>query len=181
MRELTFEGFLRCYVQALSMHDTLNIRVLAEEAAKENPRLREPLVLYALLYGKDHLLCRAAVNTVFGELCAEWSKKYDRASLLEALENGGELPREFEKVWNSYKARRDRCKFNDEKKELIRNRVLSLCEEGRISRYRIYTDLNMNPGNVNAWLKHGNADKVSLSAAKEILNYVKEKTALGNG
>ncbi|MBQ4092726.1 MAG: transcriptional regulator [Firmicutes bacterium] len=179
MRELTFEGFLRCYVQSLSLHGTLNMRVLAREAETENPRLREPLVLYAVLCGKDHLLWREAADTLWVELYAEWAKKYDRESLPDALERGAEFPREFEKVWNSYKVQRDRCKFDNEKKNLIRSRVLSLCKEEGISNYRIYTDLNMNPGNVNAWLKHGNAEKVSLSAAREILKYVKHKTALG--
>lgn len=179
MRKLTFEGFLRNYVQLLSLQNSLNMRVLAAEAVSENPRLREPLVLYALMWGKYPLLCRVAENMDWLKSCDEWAKKYDSESLLAALERGGELPREFEKVWNSYKVRRDRCRLDDDKKNLIRNRVLSLCEEGQISHYRIYTDLKMNPGNVNAWLKHGKADKVSLSAARNILNYVKQKTALG--
>lgn len=34
------------------------------------------------------------------------------------------------------------------------------------------TDLRLNPGNLNAWLKHGNSDKVSLETARRTLRYV---------
>ena len=49
MRELTFVGFLSRYVRELSMSGTNSISKLASEAATDNYRLREPLLLYALL------------------------------------------------------------------------------------------------------------------------------------
>ena len=48
MRELTFVGFLSRYVRELSMSGTNSISKLAREAATNNYRLREPLLLYAL-------------------------------------------------------------------------------------------------------------------------------------
>lgn len=41
-----------------------------------------------------------------------------------------------------------------------------------VSNYRIYTDLKLNPGNLNAWLKHGDSSKVSLYTARKTLQYM---------
>ena len=35
-------------------------------------------------------------------------------------------------------------------------------------------DLQLNPGNVNAWLKHGNSEKLSLNNARMMLRYVEQ-------
>ena len=50
--------------------------------------------------------------------------------------------------------------------------VLQLQKNRSCSNYRIYTDLKLNPGNVNCWLKHGDSDKVSYQTAKRIVDYV---------
>jgi hypothetical protein len=39
---------------------------------------------------------------------------------------------------------------------------------------RPYTDLKMNPGNLNAWLKHGDGNKISLDRARDVLRYLSE-------
>ena len=56
MRELTFVGFLSRYVRELSMSGTNSISKLAREAATNNYRLREPLLLYALSTDNSALL-----------------------------------------------------------------------------------------------------------------------------
>lgn len=48
MRELTFRGFLAQYVKQLSAEKTNSLYKLAAEAGSSNPRLREPLLLYAV-------------------------------------------------------------------------------------------------------------------------------------
>ena len=45
----------------------------------------------------------------------------------------------------------------------------------RFSNYRIYTDLHLNPGNLNAWLKHGDCGKVSLKTARSVLRYAESE------
>lgn len=173
MRELTFQGFLASYVKSLSLNDTLNIRVLAAEAAEKNPRLREPLVLYALLYQKEHLLRRAMELQGVAWDGDGLLQHYDGNTVLEALQKEDLLPQEYVKVWKSYVARHDRFSTEEETKRLIGEKIAALRKERRISNYRIYTDLRLNPGNVNAWLKHGHSDKVSLETARNILRYVK--------
>lgn len=51
MRKLTFEGFLKQYVAELSGVQTASVHKLADRMA-ENPRLKEPLFLYALAFNK---------------------------------------------------------------------------------------------------------------------------------
>ena len=62
MRKLTFEGFLKQYVTELSGVQTASIHKLAN-CLHENPRLKEPLYLYALVFDKVNL-CSAMQNTL---------------------------------------------------------------------------------------------------------------------
>ena len=40
-----------------------------------------------------------------------------------------------------------------------------------------YHDLNLNPGNLNAWLTHQDCSKVSLNTARKTLNYLRQYNA----
>ena len=57
MRKLTFEGFLKQYVVELSGVQTASVHKLAD-CMTENPRLKEPLFLYALAFDKVDWLLR---------------------------------------------------------------------------------------------------------------------------
>ena len=82
------------------------------------------------------------------------------------------LPAEYHKVWRSYQSRKNRGQADEHTKELMRQKVKRLQVQKGVTNYRIYTDLKLNPGNLNAWLKHGNGDKVSLDTARRTLRYV---------
>ena len=87
MRELTFKGFLKSYVRSLSQAETNSLYKLVKEAADENPRLREPLLLYAKFTDSTDVLLRAAKKT---ELYSEYKNlvnRYDKAGLEAALQN----------------------------------------------------------------------------------------------
>ena len=81
------------------------------------------------------------------------------------------LPAEYHKVWRSYQSRKNRGQADEHTKELMRQKVKRL-QEKSVTNYRIYTDLKLNPGNLNAWLKYGDGDKVSLETARRALRYV---------
>lgn len=173
MRELTFLGFLKKYVHSLSLNNTYNIRKLVEEAATSNPRLREPLLLYALFSKKQERLLHASQQVGLDVFYGELLSKYDSDSMVIALQSKGNLPVGYEKVWHTYQSQKSRQITDDYTKELIRKKVRSLQERHNVTNYRIYTDLNLNPGNLNAWLKHGHCEKVSLNAARKVLQYLK--------
>ena len=51
--------------------------------------------------------------------------------------------------------------------------ILELQRKKKLTNYRLYTDLKLNPGNVNAWLKHNDSSKMSLDCARQIYQYAK--------
>ena len=68
MRELTFRGFLTQYVKQLAAEKTNSLYKLAAEAGSNNPRLREPLLLYAVYTQKERFCFKQQRN-----LICEWS------------------------------------------------------------------------------------------------------------
>lgn len=177
LRELTFKGFLSQYVRQLSEQETNSLYKLAAEASSSNPRLKEPLFLYALYTQKVDVLLLAAKDADLKQEYLYMAGAFTTVSMEEALQNGAdEVPAEYQKVWRSYMSRKNRGKADDHTKELMRQKVKRLQEKNGVTNYRIYTDLKLNPGNLNAWLKHGDCDKVSLNTARRTLQYVQSRT-----
>ena len=178
MRKLTFEGFLKQYVTELSGVQTASIHKLAN-CLHENPRLKEPLYLYALAFDKVNLLLRYTKgNDCFAEY-EQLSNRYSLAQMLLLLENQSlELPEGYLKVWRSYCSVRDAALADNDTKELIHRRVVEIQQKKHLTNYRIYADLKLNPGNVNAWLKHNDSSKMSLDCARQIYKYAKSYSAV---
>ena len=173
MRELTFKGFLTQYVKQLSKNNTNSFYRLAEEAGSDNPRLKEPLFLFALYSDKQTVLLQATKDKSLFEEYQKMVSLYSADQMTRLFEdNASVLPNEYHKVWRSFQSQKNRGQSDDHTKELLRLKVKRLQEQCGVSNYRIYTDLKLNPGNVNAWLKHGVADKVSLDTARRTLRYV---------
>lgn len=173
MRELTFKGFLTEYVRQLSKSNTNGLYKLAEEASHDNPRMREPLLLYALYSGKQNVLLRATKDQGLFDVYEKMISRYSPNQMTYMFETNADiLSPEYHKVWRSFQAQKNRVQSEDHTKELMRQKVRRLQEQCGVSNYRIYTDLKLNPGNVNAWLKHGAAEKVSLDTARKTLRYL---------
>ena len=178
MRELTFRGFLTQYVKRLSVQETNSLYKLAAEASKSNPRLREPLLLYAVYSEKQGVLLQATKDPAMYESYRLVVSQYDADAMTTLFETASPvLPAEYHKVWRSYLSQKNRYQADSHTKELMRQKVKRLQEKYGITNYRIYTDLKLNPGNLNAWLKHGDGDKVSLETTRSVLRYVE---AAGN-
>ena len=171
MRTLTFKGFLAQYVKKLSYAGSLDLEKLAAEAVHDNYRLRAPLVLYASVHGKTDLL---------SDLLKEHDTAKDMLDVLSLLSadtaeqqlQSGSLPEAYQKVWNSFLAARDAPKRDEALKAAMRKKVLWLQAEKLCSNYRIYTDLKLNPGNINSWLKNGDSTKLSYQTAERVMDYV---------
>ena len=173
MRKLKFEGFLKQYVAELSGVQTASVHKLAD-CLNENPRLKEPLFLYALAFDKVDLLLRYTANSTIAAEYEQLSNLYSLEQMLVLLEKQPpELPEGYLKVWRSYCSVRDAVLADNDTKELIHRRVLELQQKKKLTNYRLYTDLKLNPGNVNAWLKHNDSSKMSLDCARQIYKYAK--------
>ena len=79
---------------------------------------------------------------------------FSKDNLEERLKNGL-APDEYTKAWNSFLAARDAPKRDNDLKGAMRKKILSIQKEKHCSNYRVYTDLHLNPGNINSWLKNG--------------------------
>ena len=102
MRKLTFEGFLKQYVAELSGVQTASVHKLADRMA-ENPRLKEPLFLYALAFNKVDLLLRYTATSAVAAEYEQLSNLYSLEQMLVLLEKQSpELPEGYRKVWRSY-------------------------------------------------------------------------------
>lgn len=176
MRNLSFAGYLKKYLNSLSGEKTLSLAKLIQVATKEAPRLAEPLYLYAAVTGqRDRLLSKSRGLWFFKDY-KELSKHFsNQKDLLAALEdNDGRIPQRYYKVYENYLSVRDGIKTDREFNLLARDATVRILKNVGISKYRVYTDLGLNPGNVNDYLKNGAVDKVSRKTAKAILDYVQE-------
>ena len=59
-------------------------------------------------------------------------------------------------------------------KALMQKQIVERQTEKGITNYRIYKNLNLNPGNVNAFLRNGDVSKVGLDTARNILSFVNQ-------
>jgi len=176
MKYLTMKGFLTGYVKRLSSQNTTSIYKLTKEVEGSNPRLKEPLFLYAVFSGKQDILLKALRNSPLYKEASFITSKPE-STLREMFESESSvLPEAYHKVWHTYLSRKNCVQADLHTKELIRQKIIGLQEKKGISSYKIYTNLNVNPGNLNYWLKHGDGRKVSLDVAREALSFAGRET-----
>ncbi len=164
MRKLTLLGFLSEYVRSLSERNTLNIHKLIDEVYSGNDRLREPLFMYCFYSNKTDILMKYLTE----------SDKAEYIKNTELLKKGhtNKLPENYMKVLNSYKCKAGMKANDDHIKELMIERIVKLKEQKNISNYRIYTDLKINAGNFNDFIKNRNLNKLSLNKSRDVFNYL---------
>ena len=173
MRELTFKGFLKQYIFSLSTSDTYGLYKLSAEAATTNPRLREPLLLYALFHDKSDVLLQATKDSCLKKEYSNILNRYDKSHMENALHNKSpELPERYLRVYTSYTRLMMRKKNNAHMKNLMYQKIKLLQKEKKVSNYRLYTDLKLNPSNINSFLKTGNPRKVSQDTANKMISYL---------
>lgn len=164
MRQLTLLGFLSEYVKSLSECNSLNIHKLINEVYGGNYRLREPLFLYCHYSGKSEILLKYLNDTDIEE--------YTIFVTLLKNNQTDNLPTDFVKVLNSYK-RKVGMKDNDDNiKMLMLDKIIKLKYQKNVTNYRIYTDLNINAGNFNDFVKNRKLSRLSLDKSREVYNYL---------
>lgn len=172
MQKLTFRGYLSRYVRQLSGLNTNSIVRLAKEA-QTNYRLREPLFLYAYCSDRMNVLLACTSDSEWGEKFQQVSSQFSFPKLLQALESQNKVLNErYHKCYHSYACRRDMPKTYNRKKGLMRNKILQLQTQKKVTSYRVCLDLGLNRSNVTAYIKHGDVDRVSVDLARKILEYL---------
>lgn len=174
MRALSFTGYLESYVLRLSGGQTLALRELLA-TAKHESRLSEPLLLWAVKSGKAASLKKllAGNDQVLEEL--EELDSLEQQGVLETAlsSKDSHLSVEYQKVWLSYLARANAGKRDEQLKLEARQVALDLEARKGVTRYRMAKDLQLNPGNLHAFLAQANVSKVSLDRALGLVRYLR--------
>ena len=171
MQRLTFHRYLEQYVRSLSYGKTNSIFKLANEVSS-NPRLKEPLFLYASSFGKVDILLRASENL---PVSFEYENlaHYSWVQLVKLLEeNDVRLDHRYHKAYRSYVSRRNMFDTEKDTRRLMHKKIRKLQESKGVSNYRLYSDLKLNQSNVNAYLKHGDIARISKKIAEKIIEYL---------
>lgn len=174
---LTFKGFLREYCRRLSGLETDNLKKLCEAANGSTSRVAEPLFLFALEQGKLPYLLEVAKGTWMESGYSTLAERTEGCADAETFLRQPGLPARYVKVWNAYLMERDSIEKDRRITALMRVKTLeALKAEGRTP-YRVCKDLNLNMGNVYAYLRKGDVTKVSRNTARRILEYAQAESS----
>ncbi len=162
MRELTFRGYLQQQLCELSGCNSKSLYKFAR-LAQSNARLKNVLGLYLNYYVEEKLK---------KQLCKKFPPLNEECNRLNGVAVEDLSLSEYRTIYENYLNYKSR-KVNDDKiKDLMQKRIIEVQEEKGITNYRIYKALNLNPGNVNAFLKNGDTGKVGLDTVRRMLAYV---------
>ena len=166
MRELTFKGYLQ---QQLCEISDCNSRSLYKFArlAESNVRLKNVLCLYLAHYVPDDLK---------NQLCKRFPYVAEECERLNgvAFEQFGESLSEYTTIFENYLNRKNTKANENIIKAFMQKRIVEVQAEKGITNYLIYKTLNLNPGNVNAFLKNGDVSKVGLRTVRKMLMFVNQ-------
>ena len=166
MRELTFKGYL---LQQLCELSDLNSKSLYKFAklSENNARLRYVLCLFLNYYVDEKLK---------NQLCRRFQYLSKGCELLQGVSLGlfDDSLSEYRTIYENYLNKKNSKESEDKLKSLMQKRIVAIQREKGITNYRIYKALNLNPGNVNAFLKDGNTNKVGLNTVRNILAFVNQ-------
>jgi len=189
MRELTLQGFLREYLRYLGDSSTLSLKRLATAALPNRPRVAEPLYLYAALTDQRERLVQVLADEAllhkdgtlgsnpvkhYHDEFEQLNKQFPQADdMIRALEaNDPTVPARYQKVFDSYITKKESTARDRRYIERIHSTIAGLQRDLGVSNYRLYKDLGLNPGNINAYLKHGDTTKLSRKTASRLLDYL---------
>lgn len=167
---LTFEGFLKGYCRELSGQQSLSFRKLVEQAMTVAPRVAEPLFLLALVQGKAEYVLGLSEGSWMEESYRGVLSLYGQAGSMASLCTKSELPNRYANVWRAYRAVKEKPVADRRINALMRKRTLGALGESDVTRYGLCRDLNLNKGNVYAYLA-GDDSKVSRETACRIMEY----------
>lgn len=176
MRYWTLKGFTEKYVAKISQKGKTSINKLAYEFSHSNEKLKEPLLLYAMLSCNSESLQRFLTKNplLAREFMTYFKDSYFEGTLENQLKDGN-LPIEYKNIYTAYIKEKNKYKGSVNTKLLMKNYIEAYKKQLGITNYRIYTDLKINGGNFNDFMKNNAMDKLSLSDAKRVVEYLKSK------
>jgi hypothetical protein len=180
LKKPSFLSFLKNYLRYLGDCRSLALPTLVQLGSTDYPRVVEPLYFYAIETDQLGRLLRLSEGMWFYDDYLSLSKRFEsKEELLNALDaHDASIPLRYRKIYLSYKSERDKTANDKAFAQLARIELLEQLAGKGISKYRVYTDLNLNPGNINRYLKHGDTKNISRQTVNKVLRYVREAEAL---
>jgi len=173
MRALSFTGFLSRYVQELLNVPSSNLRKLVAATLDGSSRAIEPLVLYAIFSDRRKLFKKIVQDVPAFQEALSLMERFTDDELAKALESKCcELPTNYLKCYEAYCSVRDKKRTENYIKTLMHKKIVKLQTVRGVSNYHLYSRLELNPGNANAFLTHGDPTKLSLENARRIRDYL---------
>ena len=162
MRELSFKGFLQQQLCELSGLNSKSLYKFAK-LSENNARLRNVLCMFLNYYVDEKLK---------NQLCKQFSLLKEACDRLNGIAVEDLSLSEYRTIYKNYLNYKNRKTNDDRIKTMMQKRIVEVQEEKGITNYNIYKTLNLNPGNVNAFLKNGDTGKVGLDTVRRILAFV---------
>lgn len=172
---LTFSGFLKGYCRELSGLDTSNVKKLLRAADGDAPRTAEPLFLWAASADKLPYLLVNSEGTWMEDEYRENAELLASFGSLEDALRAEAFPPRYQSAWTVYQARRGAARADRHVNDLMRKKTLDALQASGTTCYRLCKDLNLNKGNVYAYLNKGDSSKVSRATARRIMDYALSK------
>lgn len=169
MRKLTFKSYLLSQCRIFSEFDSSSLYVFSQ-LSENNARLKDALSMYLIMYTSEELRGRLLKKFCYLNSSCKKLEGVDEENIASFLQND-ELS-EFRTIYNNFLYLQNHKVHEDKIKEMMYEKIKKVKQEKKITNYRVYKDLNLNPGNVNAFLKNADMGKVSLNTVRKILAFV---------
>jgi hypothetical protein len=170
MAARTFESFLLSYCNELAGIRTVSVKRLFAACVQQNSRIAEPLFVYAALVDKLPQLLNLAQGTAFDKTYSQAFAQLQNFADTCAFLQSPTCPKRFCAVYDAWLAPSDKLAANRRIAAALRPKILTALDAANVTRYKLCKDLNLNMGNVYAYLA-GNDEKVSRQTAQRMLNY----------
>lgn len=173
MKTTSFKSFLSNYVLDMSPEQSLSL-FKNEKHVHNDSRLLNVFSFYVFFNTKvvNTLLSKKKKLPHLFDQYTKYKSKYGNTTyhnvneVVETLEDFDELKQLYTSYKNLYQNKTELLK------KVYHQKINLMQHEKKISNYRIYMDLMLNPGNTNDFLKNKKYNKLSLDKVKSIHRYV---------
>ncbi|MGN0262715.1 MAG: hypothetical protein ACI4B9_07750 [Eggerthellaceae bacterium] len=166
---LTFKGFLRSYCRELTDLQTDSLKKLLTAVLNEAPAAAEALMCFAAAQGKADYLANLASRTSLESDYRQMADILKDEADLEGYLSSRKAPVRYEKIWLAYRAKKEAIKADRRVIALMREKTLKALKKSHLTVYGLCKQLNLNRGNVYAYLNAGDVTKVSRDTARLLM------------
>ena len=161
----SFERFLTRYCQELTGLRTTSLKLLFEAVRADAPRAAEPLLLLALVRGRENFLLRRACGTPYEARFRTLLTRLEESGLpLEAYLPSLPEGDRHRKTWAAWQSERTRLERDRKTLANVRDRMDELLRAKSLSRAEACRLVGLNKGNFYAFMK-GDVSKLSRETA----------------